>query len=114
MTRPAWSDDRWQRKFDNPIETADGTRLNTLREAITYLARLPRFRSVSAPAAPYISQEKGAILAVFIDTDNFSIDTDISRSCTCCRCQILECRFRNLRKCERNLSSLRHRNESCR
>jgi hypothetical protein len=49
-----------------------------------------------------------------MDTDNFSIDTDISRSCTCCRCQILECRFRNLRKCERNLSSLRHRNESCR
>ena len=40
MTRPAynWSDDRWQRKFDNPIETADRTRLNTLREAITYLA----------------------------------------------------------------------------
>jgi hypothetical protein len=68
VTRPAynWSDDRWQRKFDNPIETADGTRLDTLCEAIT----LPRFRSVSAPAAPYISQEKGAILAVFIDTDN--------------------------------------------
>ena len=30
----------WQRKFDDPIETPDGTRLNTLREAIAYLAKI--------------------------------------------------------------------------
>jgi hypothetical protein len=29
----------WQRKFDDPIETSDGTRLNTLREAVAYLAK---------------------------------------------------------------------------
>ena len=29
----------WQRKFDEPIETPDGTQLNTLREAIAYLAK---------------------------------------------------------------------------
>ncbi|MEH2562081.1 hypothetical protein [Bradyrhizobium sp. AZCC 2289] len=29
----------WQRKFDDPIELPDGTRLNTLREAIAYLAK---------------------------------------------------------------------------
>jgi hypothetical protein len=29
----------WQRKFDDPIETPDGTRLNTLREAVAYLAK---------------------------------------------------------------------------
>ena len=28
----------WQRKFDDPIELPDGTRLNTLREAVAYLA----------------------------------------------------------------------------
>jgi hypothetical protein len=31
--------DGWQRKFDDPIETPDGTRLNTLREAVAYLAK---------------------------------------------------------------------------
>ena len=30
----------WQRRFDVPIETPDGTRLNTLREAIAYLAKI--------------------------------------------------------------------------
>jgi len=29
----------WQRKFDDPIELPDGTRLNTLREAVAYLAK---------------------------------------------------------------------------
>jgi hypothetical protein len=31
-------DKGWQRKFDDPIPLPDGTRLNTLREAIAYLA----------------------------------------------------------------------------
>ena len=29
----------WQRKFDDPIETPDGTRLSTSREAVAYLAK---------------------------------------------------------------------------
>ena len=29
----------WQRKFDDPIDLPDGTRLNTLREAVTYVAK---------------------------------------------------------------------------
>jgi hypothetical protein len=29
----------WQREFDDPIEAPDGTRLNTLREAVAYLAK---------------------------------------------------------------------------
>jgi hypothetical protein len=29
----------WQRKFDDPIETPEGTRLNTLKEAVVYLAK---------------------------------------------------------------------------
>jgi hypothetical protein len=29
----------WLREFDDPIETPDGTRLNTLREAVAYLAK---------------------------------------------------------------------------
>jgi hypothetical protein len=29
----------WSRKFDDPIMTPDGTRLNTLREAVAYLAK---------------------------------------------------------------------------
>jgi hypothetical protein len=29
----------WQRKFGDPIEAPDGTRLTTLREAIAYLAK---------------------------------------------------------------------------
>jgi hypothetical protein len=29
----------WQRKFDEPIETPDGKRLYTLREAVAYLAK---------------------------------------------------------------------------
>jgi len=33
------ADKGWQRKFDDPIETPDGTQLNTLREAIAYLAK---------------------------------------------------------------------------
>lgn len=33
------ADDGWQRKFDEPIETPDGKRLNTLREAVAYLAK---------------------------------------------------------------------------
>ena len=32
-------DEGWQRKFDDPIEAPDGTQLNTLREAIAYLAK---------------------------------------------------------------------------
>ena len=32
-------DNGWQRKFDDPIETPDGTRLKTLREAVAYLAK---------------------------------------------------------------------------
>jgi hypothetical protein len=30
--------DGWQREFDEPIETPDGTQLRTLREAVVYLA----------------------------------------------------------------------------
>src|SRR5258708_9704979 len=33
------ADKGWQRKFDDPIETPDGTQLKTLREAIAYLAK---------------------------------------------------------------------------
>ena len=29
----------WQREFDEPIETPDGTHLRTLREAVAYLAK---------------------------------------------------------------------------
>jgi hypothetical protein len=29
----------WLRKFDDPIETPDGARLNTLKEAVAYLAK---------------------------------------------------------------------------
>jgi hypothetical protein len=29
----------WQRKFEDPIPLPDGTRLNTLREAVAYLAK---------------------------------------------------------------------------
>jgi hypothetical protein len=29
----------WQREFDDPIEAPDGTRLNTLREAVACLAK---------------------------------------------------------------------------
>lgn len=29
----------WSRKFEDPIETPDGKRLNTLREAVAYLAK---------------------------------------------------------------------------
>jgi hypothetical protein len=29
----------WQREFGHPIEAPDGTRLNTLREAVAYLAK---------------------------------------------------------------------------
>jgi hypothetical protein len=32
-------DEGWQRKFADPIEAPDGTRLNTLREAVAYLAK---------------------------------------------------------------------------
>jgi hypothetical protein len=31
--------DGWQREFDEPIETPEGTELRTLREAIAYLAK---------------------------------------------------------------------------
>jgi hypothetical protein len=33
------ADKGWQRKFDDPIDLPDGTRLNTLREAVAYLAK---------------------------------------------------------------------------
>src|SRR5437588_12474450 len=33
------ADKGWQRKFDDPIDAPDGTRLNTLREAVAYLAK---------------------------------------------------------------------------
>ena len=33
------ADKGWQRKFDDPIVAPDGTRLNTLREAVAYLAK---------------------------------------------------------------------------
>jgi hypothetical protein len=29
----------WRRKFDDPIETPDGARLRTLKEAVAYLAK---------------------------------------------------------------------------
>jgi hypothetical protein len=29
----------WRREFDDPIETPDGTRLKTLKEAVAYLAK---------------------------------------------------------------------------
>jgi len=29
----------WHRKFDDPIETPDGQHVNTLREAVAYLAK---------------------------------------------------------------------------
>ncbi len=29
----------WQRRFDDPIDAPDGTSLNTLREAVAYLAK---------------------------------------------------------------------------
>jgi hypothetical protein len=29
----------WHREFDDPIEAPDGTQLNTLREAVAYLAK---------------------------------------------------------------------------
>ena len=32
-------DEGWQRKFDDPIQAPDGTRLTTLREAVAYLAK---------------------------------------------------------------------------
>jgi hypothetical protein len=39
----AVSESGWSRKFDDPLETPDGTRLNTLREAVAYLAKtVPR------------------------------------------------------------------------
>jgi hypothetical protein len=31
--------DGWQREFDEPIDAPDGTQLNTLREAVAYLAK---------------------------------------------------------------------------
>ena len=33
------ADKGWQRQFDDPIDLPDGTRLNTLREAVAYLAK---------------------------------------------------------------------------
>ena len=33
------ADDGWQRLFDQPIETPDGTQLHTLKEAVAYLAK---------------------------------------------------------------------------
>lgn len=33
------ADKGWHRRFDDPIETPDGTRLRTLREAVAYLAK---------------------------------------------------------------------------
>jgi hypothetical protein len=45
------ADNGWQRKFKDLIETLAGMRLNTLREAINYLAKLPRFRSFRAAHA---------------------------------------------------------------
>jgi hypothetical protein len=32
-------DKGWRRRFDDPIETLDGTRLSTLREAVAYFAK---------------------------------------------------------------------------
>ena len=32
-------DKGWRRRFDDPIETLDGTRLSTLREAVSYFAK---------------------------------------------------------------------------
>jgi hypothetical protein len=33
------TDKGWRRRFDDPIDAPDGTRLNTLREAVAYLAK---------------------------------------------------------------------------
>lgn len=33
------ADNGWQRKFDDAIEAPDGTLLNTLRDAVAYLAK---------------------------------------------------------------------------
>src|SRR6266403_5615712 len=33
------ADKGWSRRFDDPIETPDGTQLRTLREAVAYLAK---------------------------------------------------------------------------
>ena len=50
--------DGWQRKFDDPIETPDGKRLNTLREAVAYLAKtVPKSeRSMPAVTLPFIER----------------------------------------------------------
>jgi hypothetical protein len=34
------ADRGWSREFDDPIETPDGTRQNTLRESVAYLAKM--------------------------------------------------------------------------
>jgi hypothetical protein len=34
--------DAWDRKFSEPIETPDGERLTSLRDAGTYITRLPK------------------------------------------------------------------------
>jgi len=43
-------DKGWQRKFDDPIETPDGTQLNSLREAVAYLAKTTSKSELSMPA----------------------------------------------------------------
>jgi hypothetical protein len=40
--------ERWQRKFDDPIERPDGRALVTLRDAATYVTGLPK-REASLP-----------------------------------------------------------------
>jgi hypothetical protein len=50
--------DGWQRKFDDPIEAPDGTRLNTLKKAVAYLAKtIPKSeRSMPAVTLPFIER----------------------------------------------------------
>ena len=40
----------WSRKFNEPIEAPDGTQLNTLREAVVYLAKTVPKSELDRPA----------------------------------------------------------------
>ena len=56
--------DGWQRKFDDPIETPDGKRLNTLREAVAYLAKTVRKSERSMPAVTLPFIERNVLLVL--------------------------------------------------
>jgi hypothetical protein len=44
------ADKGWKRRFDDPIETPDGTRLNALRQAVAYLAKTVPKSELNMPA----------------------------------------------------------------